>query len=102
MDSLRDGPRATFQPADAKTYDAVLDKINGHELHVWLKVCADADGNITGVHAREATTLDVVEPFTAIAKSWKLKGPFKVGDHAIPVCALERIAYPDKAGVAET
>ena len=101
LDALRTGPRETISATDVATYDHLLDGIHGHELHVWLKVCADADGNVTSVHAREATTLEVIEPFVAMAKTWKLTGPFKVGDTPIPVCALERLSYPDKSATTE-
>lgn len=68
----------------------------------WLKVCIDAEGTVTSVHAREATSLGASHAFTAAARTWHFR-PFVVGNHGLPVCSLARLTYPpDQAASIET
>jgi hypothetical protein len=52
----------------------------------WMKVCIDADGNVTGAHAREVTSPIAADVFGAAVQAWKFR-PFTVAGHAIPVCS---------------
>ena len=61
--------------------------------YAWLKICLDADGAITGVHVREATSPLAERTFLEAAKSWRFR-PFVVAGHSVPVCGMERITYP--------
>ena len=61
--------------------------------HVWLKVCLDADGNVTGAHARVESSPVAGDVFTAAVAQWKFR-PFVVGGRAIPVCALRYVSDP--------
>jgi TonB family protein len=72
--------------AQAKTAD------DGY-LYSWIKVCADAEGNVTSTHVRETSSLDANDVFLAAIKDWKLK-PFVIGGHAVPICSTILMTYP--------
>lgn len=80
---LRDGPR-----------DAPIPNVDGQPAEVWLEVCLDAAGTVTGAHPRETTSLHAARMFAAAAQSWKLH-PFLVGGVALPVCAMLLEHTPD-------
>lgn len=67
----------------------------GKAAFAWVKVCIDTEGNVTGAHPREATSMAAARAFGAAAQTWQFK-PFVVGNRAIPACALMHMrAQPD-------
>jgi hypothetical protein len=60
--------------------------------YAWLKVCIDANGDVTSVHAREASSPLARDTYAAAVQSWKFQ-PFKLGSQLSPVCALERFVH---------
>jgi len=73
--------------------DAQVKATDSGYLYSWIKVCADTDGNVTGTHVRETSSLDVTDLFLTSIKDWKLK-PFTIGGHAVPVCSTVLMTYP--------
>lgn len=63
----------------------------GDAAYAWVKLCIDADGNVTSAHPREATSMEAARAFGAAAQTWQFK-PFVVGSRAIPACAMLRMA----------
>jgi hypothetical protein len=59
----------------------------------WLKVCVDASGTVTGVHAREASTPAAARRFAEIARSWKFQ-PFVMRGQPQPVCSVVLLGDP--------
>lgn len=57
--------------------------------YTWFKICLDASGAITGVHARETTSPDAERTFSDLAKQWTF-APFAPGGSPIPACGLVR------------
>jgi len=83
---LDDATRATLE-AGAKASDLPAQ-------YAWLKICLDATGALTGVHPREITSPLAEKAFTDVARTWQFR-PFAITGQAIPVCAMQRVAYPD-------
>jgi hypothetical protein len=79
--------------------DADIAAMPFHHAYAWLKVCIDADGNVTGTHVRETTSPHAGRAFAAAIGDWKFK-PFMVNGRPLPVCTLELLAAP--AGVDRT
>lgn len=59
-----------------------------HSEGAWLKVCIDANGAVTGVHVRAATSLEAGRAFGDAAKKWQMK-PFAPRGQPLSVCAVE-------------
>lgn len=76
-------PPPSFDNANAKALELPYE-------YAWLKICLDATGAVTGVHARETTSPDAEQAMTHAAKQWTF-GPFIAGGSALPVCAMTRI-----------
>lgn len=62
----------------------------------WMKVCIDAEGNVTGAHPRQVTSPIAGEVFAASVADWRFR-PFVVDGHAIPACAMILLAEPRSA-----
>lgn len=78
--------------------DPVVDGLDAeiqqaHYSKAWIKLCIDADGNVTGTHVREASSNRAARTFTAAIADWKFK-PFAPGGHPLPVCSLVLLAKP--------
>lgn len=76
--------------------DADIVAMPFHHAYAWLKVCVDAEGNLTGAHVRETTSPRAGRAFAAAIQDWKFQ-PFQVNGRPLPVCTLELLAAP--AGV---
>jgi hypothetical protein len=64
-----------------------------HAQFTWIKVCLDQTGAILKTRGGETTSAEALAAFEAAAKAWTFK-PFLIGGQAVPVCAMERLAYP--------
>jgi hypothetical protein len=64
-----------------------------HYSKTWVKLCINADGEVTGVHPREASSARAMRTFTAAIADWKFK-PFAPDGHPMPVCSLVLVASP--------
>jgi hypothetical protein len=64
-----------------------------HYSKTWVKLCINADGEVTGVHPREASSARATRVFTAAIADWKFK-PFAPDGHSMPVCSLVLLASP--------
>lgn len=64
-----------------------------HYSKAWVKLCIDAEGNVTGTHVREASSNRAARTFTAAIADWKFK-PFAPGGHPLPVCSLVLLTKP--------
>jgi hypothetical protein len=81
-------------PLDPTASAALFEpRVRNAVAYAWLKVCIDADGAVTSVHPREASSLSASRLFVATAMKWRFH-PFVVGGHAIPACAMVDLAYP--------
>ena len=93
LDRLRvDARPLVIDPATAAALDAGRHHVP--KQYAWLKVCLDATGVVTGVHAREATSPLAADTFVAEARTWRFRA-FEVGGQAIPMCGMKRLAYPE-------
>lgn len=79
--------------------DDDIAKFEFHHAYTWMKVCIDAEGNVTGAHVRETTSPRAARAFTAAIQDWRFR-PFAPHGQPLPVCALEMFAAP--AGVDHT
>ncbi len=79
--------------------DAEIQRAQAHYSKAWIKLCLDADGNVTGAHVREASSNRAARTFTAALADWKFK-PFAPDGHAIPVCSLVLLAKPLELALA--
>ncbi|MDB4952643.1 MAG: putative TonB protein [Myxococcales bacterium] len=87
----RNGPLA---PAEASKLE--LDVIPDEALaYAWVRVCIDGTGVVTGVDAREATSLRAARIFTDAAKAWTFR-PFVPTGQAVPACSMVRMTYPPR------
>lgn len=64
-----------------------------HYSKAWVKLCIDAQGNVTGTHVREASSNRASRTFTAAIADWKFK-PFAPDGRPLPVCSLVLLAKP--------
>jgi hypothetical protein len=88
-------------PLDPKTASAAkLDPTpTSHAQFAWIKLCLDEAGAIATARVTETTSHEVGEGFKGAMMTWTFK-PFMLGDHAIPACAMLRLAYPVGQGPA--
>ena len=70
-----------------------------HAQFAWIKLCLDETGAITTARVTETTSHEIGEGFRGAMMAWTFK-PFMLGDHAIPACAMLRLAYPAGQGPA--
>jgi hypothetical protein len=69
--------------------------------YVWLKVCLDTDGKVTGAKPRLESSPIAADIFEAEVLRWQFH-PFVAGGHALPVCALLYLAeHPDETASRE-
>lgn len=87
-------PKGTPSPEDAAKLAAEYSNIESDPAWAWLKVCLDAEGAITGVHPREASTPLASKVFTEAVQKWKFKPVVLGGTSPVPACALVRLAHP--------
>jgi len=97
LESLRDAgaPGGPLTPeAEA---EIERDRVPKYPLEAWLEVCLDANGEVTGAHPREGTTLHTARVFAEAAKAWRFR-PFVVEGQGLPVCSYVRMLTPRDAG----
>lgn len=99
----RDGPidprhGDTFLQESAREEPAGT-SVDKHAV-TWLKVCLDETGAVTELDPYSTSSQLVQEAFVDAARAWKFR-PFKIGDQAIPVCAMTRMSYPPRWTEAE-
>lgn len=70
-----------------------LEDLHSKELFAWFKICVGADGRVTSVHPREASSPLLVSTYNDRIKDWQFE-PFKLGEQPTPVCMLQRFLYP--------
>ncbi|MGE0404048.1 MAG: energy transducer TonB [Kofleriaceae bacterium] len=87
-------PKGTPSPEDAAKLAAEHSDIPNDNAWAWLKICLDADGAITNVHPREASTPLASRVFTEAAQKWKFKPIRLGGTNAVPACSLVRLSHP--------
>jgi len=87
-------PKGRPSPEDAAKLAAEYSRIETDPAWAWLQVCLDAEGAITGVHAREASTPLASKVFTEVAQRWKFKPIVLGGTNPVPACALVRLSHP--------
>lgn len=82
-------------PIDALAIDQLgLDlNVDNDVAFLWMKVCLDAQGKVTAMRPREASSLTASRVFTAAAASWQFR-PFVAFGQPIPVCSLVEMVYP--------
>jgi hypothetical protein len=68
-----------------------------HAQYTWIKICLDQTGAIVKTHAGETTSHEALVAFEGAAKAWTFK-PFQMNGQPVPVCAMERLAYPPDQG----
>jgi hypothetical protein len=66
----------------------------------WVRLCLDAEGKVTAMQAREASSLTASRVFMAAAASWKFR-PFVAYGQAIPVCSYVEMVYPPQMAPKE-
>lgn len=87
-------PKGTPSPEDAAKLAAEYSRIENDPAWAWLKVCLDAEGAVTGVHPREASSPLASKVFTDVAQTWKFKSVVLGGTSGVPACALVRLSHP--------
>lgn len=100
LEALRASPPAGLSP----TALAELDRAPAAcgVSAAWLKLCLDANGSVTSVHPRQATSLAAARVFAAAAGAWRFR-PFTAAGHPLPACAMVDMVYPtSKAPTHET
>ena len=66
----------------------------------WFKICIDGEGNVTGVHPREASSPRLRDTYRALIPTWKFQ-PFKLGGQPTPVCTLEGFMFAEPDSKAQ-
>jgi hypothetical protein len=94
FEALRDGPLTIgLDDATRALLTTGAKDLGLQAEYAWLKICLDATGSITGVHAREITSYSAERVFVGAAQTWHFR-PFEAGGQPMPVCAMTRVAYP--------
>ncbi len=62
-------------------------------FYAWVKACIDADGKVTGMHVREASSPSAARQFQAAIADWAFK-PFVPNGQPLPVCSLVVLGVP--------
>jgi hypothetical protein len=73
--------------------DGEVARAEDHFVYAWVKLCIDAEGNVTGVHPREASTEHAGTALVAAIADWKFR-PFAPGGRPMPVCSVVLLATP--------
>jgi hypothetical protein len=86
---------------DEATQRAIAEEMAGHTgatkdgpVYTWFKVCVDATGAVSGVHARVTSSViaqDALEPWI---RQWSFQ-PFKLGEQPSPVCSVVLVDLPE-------